>query len=96
MATIKVDSTAIREKANTFKTIATNINTYMQDMEAEINNMKGVWEGEASEVTINKFKEYKKGFEEKKQSIENYATFLESAAEAYDNSEESVKNSVQG
>ena len=35
MATIKVDSTAIREKAATFDSIATNIENYTEEIERE-------------------------------------------------------------
>ena len=44
MATIKVDSTAIREKAATFDSIATNIENYTEEIEREIQGMKSVWE----------------------------------------------------
>ena len=37
MATIKVDSTAMRDKAATFKNIASNISTYTDRLEQEIN-----------------------------------------------------------
>ena len=56
MATIKVDSTAMRDKAATFKNIASNISTYTDRLEQEINGMKSVWEGEAAENTVAKFK----------------------------------------
>ncbi len=92
MATIKVDSTAMRDKATTFRTIASNISSYTDQMEQEINGMKSVWEGEAAESTVAKFAAFKESFEEKKKAIENYATFLENAAEAYDNSENSITN----
>lgn len=94
MATIRVDSTAMREKSNSFKTISQNISTYTTDLESEINGMKSVWEGEAAESTVEKFKVFKQAFEEKKKTIDNYALFLEKAAEAYDNSENSVKNAT--
>ena len=94
MATIKVDSTAMQEKANSFKGISKNIHTYTDDLDQEITGMKKVWEGEAAEGAVNKFKEFKQAFEEKKQTIDNYALFLEKAAEAYNNSENAVKNAT--
>ena len=93
MATIKVDSTAMRDKAATFKSIASNISTYTDRLEQEINGMKSVWEGEAAENTVAKFKDFKASFEEKKKVIENYSLFLEKAADAYDKSENSIANS---
>lgn len=42
MATIKVDSTAIREKAATFDSIATNIENYTEEIERDSRNEKRV------------------------------------------------------
>ena len=92
MATIKVDSTAMREKSDSFNTIANNIGSYTEQLEREINGMRSVWEGEAAESTIAKFSKFKEGFEEKKHTIQNYSKFLSQAADAYDNSENSMIN----
>ena len=88
MATIKVDSTAIREKAATFDSIATNIENYTE----EIQGMKSVWEGDAAESSVAKFENFKRAFAERKETIRNYAQFLRNAAEAYDNSERNIQN----
>jgi len=89
MATIKVDSTAIREKAATFDSIATNIENYTEEIEREIQGMKSVWEGDAAESSVENFK---RAFAERKETIRNYAQFLRNAAEAYDNSERNIQN----
>lgn len=92
MATIKVDSTAIREKAATFDSIATNIENYTEEIEREIQGMKSVWEGDAAESSVVKFENFKRAFAERKETIRNYAQFLRNAAEAYDNSERNIQN----
>lgn len=92
MATIKVDSTAIREKAATFDSIATNIENYTEEIEREIQGMKSVWEGDAAESSVTKFENFKRAFAERKETIRNYAQFLRNAAEAYDNSERNIQN----
>ena len=92
MATIKVDSTAIREKAATFDSIATNIENYTEEIEREIQGMKSVWEGDAAESSVSKFENFKRAFAERKETIRNYAQFLRNAAEAYDNSERNIQN----
>lgn len=93
MATIRVDSTAMREKANAFKAIAGNISNYTDEITQEITGMKSVWEGEAAEASIQKFDKFKQNFEEIKKTIDNYAVFLEQAAEAYDSSENATVGS---
>lgn len=92
MATIKVDSTAIREKAATFDSIATNIENYTEEIEREIQGMKSVWEGDAAESSVAKFENFKRAFAERKETIRKYAQFLRNAAEAYDNSERNIQN----
>ena len=92
MATIKVDSTAIREKAATFDSIATNIENYTEEIEREIQGMKSVWEGDVAESSVAKFENFKRAFAERKETIRNYAQFLRNAAEAYDNSERNIQN----
>ena len=92
MATIKVDSTAIREKAATFDSIATNIENYTEEIEREIQGMKSVWGGDAAESSVAKFENFKRAFAERKETIRNYAQFLRNAAEAYDNSERNIQN----
>lgn len=92
MATIKVDSTAIREKAATFDSIATNIENYTEEIEREIQGMKSVWEGDEAESSVAKFENFKRAFAERKETIRNYAQFLRNAAEAYDNSERNIQN----
>lgn len=87
MATIKVNSTSMRDKANSFKTVANSIKTFTGEMTAEIESMKSQWQGESAETTVTKFKGLADNFEEIYNTIVSYANFLEQAAEAYDATE---------
>jgi len=87
MATIKVNSTVMREKANTFKTVAKSVKGYTDDMITEVDGLKAYWEGDAAEATVKQFKNLASQFEEICKSIENYGAFLESAAQSYDTAE---------
>ena len=87
MATIKVNSTAMREKANSFKTVATSIKSFTTEMTTEVESMKSAWEGEAAETLITKFRGLSDNFDEVYKTIIAYANFLEQAAEAYDTTE---------
>ncbi|MBQ8741959.1 MAG: WXG100 family type VII secretion target [Clostridia bacterium] len=93
MATIKVNSTSMRDKANSFKTVANSIKTFTGEMTAEIESLRSAWQGESAETTVTRFKGLADNFEEIYNTIVSYATFLEQAAEAYDNTE---KANVQG
>ena len=96
MATIKVDTSAIRDKAQSFRTIESNITGYLQDMKAEIDSLKSVWEGESAETTVSKFTALEQKYEEEiKSTIDQYATYLDNAADSYDQTENSVTEGAQ-
>ena len=46
MATIKINSTVMRDKANGFKTVSSSIKTFTSEMTNEIESLKSTWEGE--------------------------------------------------
>lgn len=96
MATIKVNSTSMRDKANAFRTVANSIKTFTGEMTAEIESMRSAWEGEAAETTVNKFKGLADNFEEMYNTIVSYASFLENAAEAYEAAEKANVQGAQG
>lgn len=88
MATIKVNSAVMREKATTFKSIATSVRNYTDDMLAKIDELKAYWEGDAAEATVTSFKNQKAAFDDIIKNIENYGSFLENAAAVYDKTEQ--------
>ncbi|MBQ8002169.1 MAG: WXG100 family type VII secretion target [Clostridia bacterium] len=96
MATIKVDSTVMRDKAGIFKNVATSIKTLTDEMTQEIESLRSAWEGESAETTVNKFKSLAATFEEKYETINQYASFLEEAANAYDEAEKAVTQGAEG
>lgn len=87
MATIKVNSTVMREKASSFKTVANSIRTFTNEMTAEIESLKAAWEGESAETLVAKFRGLADNFDDIFDTVVSYANFLEQAAEAYDNAE---------
>lgn len=87
MATIKVNSTVMREKAAAFKTVANSIKVFTGEMTNEVESLKSTWEGESAETLVNKFRGLSDDFEGIFETIISYADFLERAAEAYDNTE---------
>ncbi len=94
MATIKVDSQAMRDKASVFKNTASKIKSLTEEMTNEINNLKNTWEGESAENTVSKFKSLSSTFEEKFNTINNYAKYLEETASQYDAAEKQINEGV--
>jgi WXG100 family type VII secretion target len=96
MATIKVNSTSMRDKANSFKTVANSIKTFTAEMTAEVESLRSAWQGESAETTVTKFKGLADNFDEIYNTIVSYAAFLEQAAEAYDATENANVQGAQG
>lgn len=80
MASVKVNSVVMREKAATLRSNAEAINGLIEEMLAEINRLKGTWEGNVAEEAVQKFINMKDKFEERYTTINAYAQFLENAA----------------
>lgn len=96
MATIKVNSTVMRDKANGFKTVSGSIKSFTSEMTAEIESLRSTWEGEAAETLVNKFKGLSDDFEEICKTINQYADFLNQAADSYDRVESSITQGAEG
>lgn len=84
MATIKVNSTVMREKSENLKSIAKSIRSFTEDMKNEINRLRASWEGDVAETTVRKFNDLSDDFEERFNTINSYATFLINAADEWD------------
>ncbi len=96
MATIRVNSTVMRDKASAFRTVANSMKTFTGEMTAEIESLRSVWQGESAEMTVAKFKGLADNFEEIYSTVVGYANFLEQAAEAYDSVERTNTQESQG
>ena len=96
MATIKVNSTVMRDKANGFKTVSGSIKSFTGEMMNEIDSLKSVWQGEAAETLVNKFKGLSDDFEAIFATINQYADFLNQAADSYDKVENAVVQGAAG
>ena len=96
MATIKVNSTVMRDKANGFKMVSNSIKTLTSEMTNEIESLRPVWAGEAAETTVNKFKGLADDFDAIFATINQYADFLNQAADSYDKVENAVAQGAAG
>ena len=95
MATIKVTSSVLREKAGTLKSCSTSIASFTEEMKSEINRLKSTWEGAVAETTVRKFNELSKNFQEKHDVINQYANFLEEAAAEWDKVDQANKQAAE-
>lgn len=96
MATIKVNSTIMRDKSNAFKEVSKTINNFMTEMTNGIHSLQSTWEGESAETLVKKFDGLQDNFEEICNTINQYADFLSQAADSYDKTESAVTQGAEG
>lgn len=96
MASITVDSTTMRDKATIFTNVANSIKSITDEMTTTINGLNQDWSGTSAEELVRKFGELAPSFEEKCNTINSYAGFLNSAAETYDQAEQQITQAVTG
>ncbi len=84
MASIKVNSAAMRDKAASFDKVAVALQGHIGDVNAVVNTLKSVWEGDAMEATVKLYQSYAQDFENIITAIRAYERFLNDAAEQYD------------
>lgn len=87
MAEVTVNSTALKEKASSFETVAKSVKNYTEDMQKTITKLRPVWEGLASENTQKAFGKFQATFDEKYETIMNFSKFLKETAQEYEKAE---------
>lgn len=88
MAQIVVDSTVMRDKAQTITTEATTIQSRYEEMLQEVNSMASKMRGTTIETAQKQFAGMQNVFQTIVEDMKKYGTFLTEAAEAYDAAEQ--------
>lgn len=95
MATIKVNSAVMRDKAQSFTQVSSQIKNFTSEMTQQIDSLRSTWEGESAEALVNRFKGLTDNFETICKTITDYAQFLQTAAESYDAAENEIAQGAQ-
>ena len=96
MATIKVNSEVMRDKATGFKNVSNTIKKFTEEMTSEIDGLQSTWKGQSAETLVKKFKGLSDDFQSICDTINQYGDFLNQAADSYDKAEESVTQGAEG
>ena len=92
---IKANEQVMREKAAVLKDVGNKIAVLATDMKTEIARLQTTWEGEAAEILVKRFNELSEAFEGRQQIINSYADFLIAAADNYQATENSNRESLE-
>lgn len=88
MASITVNSDAMREKATSFGTVADNIEKIIGEISSAVKSLQNNWKGTAAEKYAQDFLDMDATFQGLYSDIRAYRDFLNQAADAYDESED--------
>lgn len=87
MAQIVVDSSVMRDKAQTIENAATSIQKLYQEMLKEVTDMSGKMKGATIETQQKQFAGMQKNFDTFATDMKSYSNFLKQAAESYEKAE---------
>lgn len=95
MAKILVNYEVLASKSESLKSISNNISSLTEEMKAEINRLKNAWQGEAAETLVNKFMSLSQTFQERYDTVNQYAEFLRKASEEMKLVEQNAKQGAE-
>lgn len=83
MASFKVTTQTLEDKATTIKTINTQFNGIMEEITTLMHRLQNDWQSEAAEQFISRFDKLKNEFTSYSKVIDSYSLFLTNAAGDY-------------
>lgn len=95
MAEIQVNSEALRSTASQLKSRKDNFDQIASDFSQNLNSLSGVWEGEAFNNFKTQLDSLQPSLESYSKVIMDYANFLETAAEQYEQTEQTTTSETE-
>lgn len=95
MAQVVVDSSVMRDKAQTIEEAAETIENLYAEMLQEVTNTANSMQGTTIETQREQFASMQTNFETFVADVKSYSTFLTSAAESYEAAEEEGTEKAQ-
>lgn len=91
---IEVSTARLASTAEDIKTLNQNLTDQLAEIRKEVKELVNIWDSEASEVLRGDFESYAPKFQEYKEVVDSYVTFLKQTAEAYDKTETHIKSNA--
>ncbi|HYH32051.1 MAG TPA: WXG100 family type VII secretion target [Pseudonocardia sp.] len=96
MAKLAVQSEDLRAQSDAVKTGAGEVSDILSRLTAQIADLAGRWEGGASQAFQGRWQEWQSGAQQVQQAMDGMGVFLAQAAQAYEETEESLKSAARG
>ncbi|OLT14079.1 hypothetical protein BJF78_19920 [Pseudonocardia sp. CNS-139] len=91
MARIGVQSEDLRQQSTTVKTGAAEVNDTLGRLTGQIQTLAASWEGAASAAFQARWQEWQAGATQVQQAMDSMGIFLDEAARAYEETEDSLR-----
>ena len=92
--TINISLAEVSSTASTIRTLNQNLSNRLEDIKTQMNNLAGTWQSEGSETIRANFNALQSKFEQYREVVDSYATFLDKTVEAYDAAETTINSNA--
>ena len=96
MATIHISLQEVQDTANQLRSLNMLMDEELNAMKSEMNRLDSSWISEGSLEIRNKFDLFSSRFEKQKETINQYAKFLDLAVSSYDTLETTITSNASG
>ena len=96
MANIHISLQEVQDTANQLRSLNMLMDEELNAMKSEMNRLDSSWISEGSLEIRNKFNLFSTRFEKQKETINQYAKFLDLAVSAYDTLETTITSNASG
>ena len=90
MSELKISLAQVTECAQELRRLNTSIDNVLTSAKEEMRALSAIWQSDGSEMIRQRFEHFSKKFTEEKETIEEYAAFLDCTAESYDSLESTI------
>lgn len=96
MANIQISLQEVQDTANQLRSLNMLMDEELNAMKSEMNRLDSSWISDGSLEIRNKFNLFSTRFEKQKETINQYAKFLDLAVSAYDTLETTITSNASG
>ena len=96
MATIHISLQEVQDTANQLRSLNMLMDEDLNAMKSELNRLDSSWISDGSLEIRNKFDLFSSRFEKQKETINQYAKFLDLAVSSYDTLETTITSNASG
>ena len=94
MNELKITTAEVRNCAQQLRRLNVSLDDVLTRAKSEMRALSGVWRSDGSETIRQRFEQFSQKFDEEKETVEEYARFLDLTAESYDSLESTITDNA--